>query len=896
MKKAKIDALYHGFGLILVLGIMSLAGLFAWPGGLLYDQFVRGMPDRSPSSSHVLLVSSDFQHRYSGDEIWLSLMERLDTLGAEQIIFSFLPQNVSPHFYERAEALGNVIFASCCARQWRADPALSDRAVPLSLPFQGKKLDIAFNDVPETQYGIHRFVKRYRKGVAGELVPHIVEMAAQKKLQRELLPGERFAINFHTHKTGLPNMDLQRILTGNVVSSLIKEKSVLIGFHIPKPFHGFQTPLHPHADTMSLLEYNGYALDTLLEQKEIAWPGPWGKLLVIALVVLIGLLGYPLVSPAYAILYSVLTAGGAIAVAWISLMFFQVWIPLAEWLVAQLLILLMVLIQDINVKDRMTRQMIFTQSIRIRKRFFQAGFFSTEHYWRGVIHMINQTLNLERAIFLEKVPRDHRVKVIIALNTSISDISERRRDYERSPYSDALEAGRPIHVKTFFKSISDDHQQYLVPLTFSGQVEGFWAFALKAEDALKRSGILPVARSMALEIGELLYQRRQWKLQKKRQSGLLRKLINPEARQEVFLEVRNIMNLMERRLKILESVSNAMHTGNILYNLFGQVVQVNQVMIQRLDEMDIRPFEMTALDLAVQLTGQSPETIRQKMTRAILDQQPLSLPVTVARNGKSFRLYISSLAEDAGGHTEADEAYPFDLYGILFEMIDMTDVQELQNLKAQLFEHSVHYIRSDVESLSNVCSYLEDSSRYEDKKDELLHIVEQQKEKLMDFIHRLNGYMGREGIVSSIGVFPVNPLKIIEETTAALHEKLAERNLGVEVSPSTLTELVLAVPDDFKRLLYAIFMILINDADEETTIWVQLSVEKRRVLCHFENSGYGMPDDIFQTYLSEEGAAPSEFFKTIRFLTPGLRAWQASLSGHSELGQGIRFVLKLMKF
>jgi signal transduction histidine kinase len=312
--------------------------------------------------------------------------------------------------------------------------------------------------------------------------------------------------------------------------------------------------------------------------------------------------------------------------------------------------------------------------------------------------------------------------------------------------------------------------------------------------------------------------------------------------------------------------------------------------------MGLRPFEMTALDLAVQLTGRSPETIRRKMSRAIFDQQPLSLPVTISRDGKRFQLYISSLAEDTNGHTETDDAYPFDLYGILFEMIDITDVQELQHLKAQLFEHSTHYIRSDVESLSNVCNYLDDSSLHEDKKAELLHIVEQQKEKLMDFIHQLNGYMGREGIASSIGVFPVNPLKIIEETTVALHEKMAERNLDVKVSPSTMTELVLAAPDKFKRLLRAVFMILINDADEDTAIQVRFSIEKRRVLCHFENSGYGMPDDIFQTYIAEESAAPSEFFKTIRALTPGLSAWQASLSGHSELGQGIRFVLKLMKF
>jgi len=80
---------------------------------------------------------------------------------------------------------------------------------------------------------------------------------------------------------------------------------------------------------------------------------------------------------------------------------------------------------------------------RLQDYMLPPDFYKLDEHWGQVITFVDQTLNLNRVIFLEKVEGDHRVREVQALRCSLDDIDERRRDFERVPYSDAIAEGGP---------------------------------------------------------------------------------------------------------------------------------------------------------------------------------------------------------------------------------------------------------------------------------------------------------------------------------------------------------------------------------------------------------------------------------------------------------------------
>ena len=101
--------------------------------------------------------------------------------------------------------------------------------------------------------------------------------------------------------------------------------------------------------------------------------------------------------------------------------------------------------------------------------------------------MINQSLNLKRMIFLERVPNDHRLKEIKAFECSIHDVVDLRRDYERTPYSTVIQEQKPLlQTKPYLLPLAVEDQQYLAPLMFAGDVLGFWAFTVASDSPTSR--------------------------------------------------------------------------------------------------------------------------------------------------------------------------------------------------------------------------------------------------------------------------------------------------------------------------------------------------------------------------------------------------------------------------
>jgi len=272
-------------------------------------------------------------------------------------------------------------------------------------------------------------------------------------------------------------------------------------------------------------------------------------------------------------------------------------------------------------------------------------FYNLDEHWARVITFVDQTLNLNRVILLERVEGDHRVREVQALRCSLQDIDERRRDFERAPYSDAIAEGGPIVLqqRLFFSESSESpHDQYMVPLLFGGEVQGFWAFDVDPTVADSADNFLGTIRNFAGQIAELLYHRHRWMEQHDAQKKILPRFFRLDVAKGSSQKIGELLELLDNRLIALQAVFDGLATAAIQYDLFGRVVQLNDSMEAFMRQQNLPGYELTALDFLTTLTNMPPNEARGLLRRVVADRNDFLIPVTA--NGENHSVHIKPLS------------------------------------------------------------------------------------------------------------------------------------------------------------------------------------------------------------------------------------------------------------
>jgi hypothetical protein len=876
----------------LVLWFLSFIGVFSHSNGLIYDFFTRtASEEKSPSK--VALVVADYEQREAGDSVWLSLVNVLDGMGAQQVIFTFAPGNVTSQFYEDAASRGNVFFG---LQKLRA----SHKGGPEDfepLPDQARtfKIMTGLEDIPPSQSGIHRLAQSYWV-FNGTKYPSVLLAAAEARLSGPMRDEQYFGVNFVGRSSGFPNVVLTQALSGQTVPELFKGKSVLVGFRVPNRFYGLQTPLNPIRGTLSPLEYHAYTLETLLSKRTIQ---PLGPLPVLVLMML-ALLFLLMVSRNFR---SIVAVGSALVVALICLLLtgFLLWyafilFPIMEIVSVLAVEMFLIMLMRSRMSYQSARRILLEKSAEVKARLIPESFFRSQDHWSQVITMVNQTLNLDRAIFLEKVEKDHRVKEVVALNTSISDIQERRRDYKRTPYSSALDERGPVKVSRFFSSAKDSDEQYLIPLNFAGQVQGFWAFVVSSEYSAQIPTLLPIITKFASQLAEMLYRRQEWIKDAEQQDSTFRQMLGLESRERLYEELEDVVALLELRLSLLESAVNSMSTAIVLCDLFGRVLSFNRNMAELLSLLDLIPYQTTALDLAVRLSGREIEEVRMLLSRTVTYEETFILPATVSlgKIERSFLLVVSPMKSQEEVSVRSG-AYPFNMYGLLFELREVTELADLNRIKGQIFEKGASHLRQGIESLSNACTLLEDTAADKDWRSQVIDEFHSKREALASSVEELNTYMGKDFFSASLDFLPVDAVEPVHWAIQVLEDQASKRRVTFQVKAPSKGTLALAAPTELQELLYSLLSILLNDAYEDSEVCAEIDLDLFGVFYLFSNSGYGMPDEDLQRFVSSPDLADSKDFERVNKLMPTLKKWRGDLTASSKVGVGTKFKLRLVR-
>lgn len=891
----KYTAVVIGIIFVALLWVAHLLSFFSPSNGYGYDMLMRSyFPTKA--SERIIVIEIDSSYVQRGDEVWLALLNQLLRYDVQQIAFTFLPEQATEQFYQLAENSGKTVFGAQAINN-------SDKSEKIiqTLPRAIADNNIIYGLITDInqQNGVVREQHHTIKANGASFPSFEIQVAQQVLTDSTQLPKTQFKVNFIGNKNRIPQLNIQRVLGGGLVSELVSNRTVLIGINQHPLLSQYFTPVSSDQQLTSEVMFHAFALDTLLSNRQINTLPDWAFLLIISFIAGISLFLCQWLTFQMSILVSITITFICIVISGLILHIFYIWIPVTEPLLGQWLIFTFVWRSRGKVEDLNLDQMLLGLNSKLREKVHHVSFYNTDEPWDQLIAMINQLLHFNRLIFLEKVSGDHRLKEIRALNCTIDDIEEMRRDYERTPYSTAISENKPLLLKKIYlKKAAIDEQQYLAPLIFAGEVLGFWAFTISPKKNISKAKFSTLTKAFMTQISEILYYRQQWKKHLHLEKNKIWSYLRVEDGGEHLQQLNQSVTLMDKRISELQEVFNSINTPCVLYDLFGRILLVNKGMNSLAKISKLRIFNHTMLEFIVEISDYGEAEVRHLLQQIIFDHETISIPVVNKAMGRSFMLHVRPLQYENKQDKNTivpDENQVFQIDGVLCELVDTTELKNLYELKEKMFERFYFQIRNDFSSILFALPLLGKQQLSPEEKQLIITTVEGKTDETLKTLALVKEQMDVEIeaiLTNTLQCYPVNGKASIQRVLTKLQKIINKRKIKIHLKLPELVSLVFASQSELEVVLHATLLIMIEDTYKEGDIWIEAKEKEQNVIYYIHNNGIGISDSQLQKFEESQESETLDFQHAMR----RVNRWGGSLNITSQLGKGSRVELLLRRF
>lgn len=866
----KYKSVLLGLTVVIIIWAGLAFNLFHGIDRWLYDQQIMLPSIKLAESPTVMLLETDPAFHYAAAQDWFNILEKINTLSPKAIVLISKPQIWTDADITRAMALYPLFIG----HNWQSSDLTNDE-VSLLPPLDGKA------------YRQHWLTNTTNGKPVPSLAVTITSEVSDYTNTSEL---DRYFIDFRQAEGRIPTVKMQRLQQGGLVEALVKDRVVLIDF-VDELSAKLITPV----GEMRLPVYQAFALETLLSQNQIQHLNMPSVMLLSLFLVAALLVLVPRIKDKYLHLSFAAILMTSFAISWLLLMLSGIWIQTGVLLSAEIIVYSFIFYEYSNQQKLHLRKITHKSVSNVEKRWLTQSFFSTKEHWSQIANMVTQTLSLNRTIFLERVENDHRVKEIKALNCSLNDISEMRRDYQRVPYTTAIEKAGALRLTgKYLKKLDEQEIEYLVPLNFAGEIQGFWAFTVSDTPNYDEKKTLYAVTQLSLQIAEILYHRTQWLKHKEYEQRPLSRLLGMQYHESDFASINQAINFMTQRLTVMETVMDGMETAIILYDLFGRVVQVNETMSSALSEINIAPYSLTTADLISQLASCSLPEARNHLSYIILEKGTINLPIKDDIFGKGYMLSVRSLLQkDEQAFTEGD-VHPFQIIGVLCELIDLSNVSEVYAHKDKVIEHLSIRMKADINTISANCEQINSNDETTEPEGEALALVKDKFASLAKNIDYINEFSKKDLNEHFSTHYPVDCREPLLQAIASTRKnKIVETNISSQL-PDYIP-LVIASAKELKTAFSVILEILDNDVVENGRIFIEVEEIENTVEFRLFNNGFGIPDNQLQASLDDDILASTEY-KKLRASKRQIEDWGGSFVAYSAIGEGMRYSFTLLSF
>ncbi len=884
--------LVSGLVVTLLVWVLTVTGTLKSWDGFFYEMLFRLNATFVSVRAEVTLISIDPRRGDLTAGETLRLIGNLQVHKPRQIVLNYVPLELTGAGVDQLAAAGNVVVGI---------PLPTSRALPLSrsglIPgvLARRRLPIGISAVPHPgEAKVLELPAQYLWN--GEEIPSL-EVAAARARGEGDASGRHpsYRIHYRGESGSLPHLALERVERQDLVGSLIEGRSLLVGRGGGGLTPGYATPTTAFGSSMSLLEIQGQALNTLLVRKPI-FVIPSLALLAILLAIML------LTSMLYQHLNLALSSWGTLAlvafygiVSFAALLLARRWIPLGSLVALQLGLFLINSMKRSFLSDQTLHELLFDLNAKLRARYHPTTLYQEKEHWKQITAMVVQILSVRRVIFLERVPLDHRVREVESYLCPLSDIDEKRRDYLRTPYSEAIAHGGPIMIsasRPYLKPAPDDDEQYLVPLGFAGTILGFWAFSISPENRAAIPDFLPLVRAYALTISEMLYNRKELEREERRARRLWSVFTRVWEKEAADI-LSETLELFKNQFDHLNHVFSRLNTRTIAYDLFGRVLVANDLMLEFLKKEGLIPYQMNLLDIFAALTGQTINESRQVLRQVIVERRRITLVVN--RQDQSFFLHLKPL-EFQEGFQPRLEPTPFGISGVVCEVNEMTERSRLYEIKKQQVNQLNSGLWQELQGLSEDLAGLERATGLASGSAER---IGRAKSRVQETLAALAWYRSIQDSGQSpeeipARILPCDPDKPLTLAIDEVEGVIRRRHVVLDVDRPPLLPPVLAFPESLHKLFRQILDVLAADTREGGHLRIVVQESRSVVVFEFSSSGFGMTREMIERFLIGEGAEVTVEWRNLRRSLEEVKRWGGEWGADGGLGAGMSFSVRLI--
>ncbi len=522
------------------------------------------------------------------------------------------------------------------------------------------------------------------------------EIAKRTSVSADTMPEGPFRIRYAGAVNGLPHVNADQVLAGEVIPELIRDRVVLIGSPTRSEY-GFATPTCQGRERMGRLELHGNIVECLLSRRWIRDAGMLGTLFWIALVTTVSIQVFRQCTPRWLARLVWGLLGISLLVATTAFCWGNVQIPVTAMLVSVFASAGHQAIRRFSVLRRaaeLWRLMTESDSTMDDDS-------DPERVWDLITDAVYQMFYPKRMALMELKPHATHLHVVRTIHCTPESISEQRRDIQRQPYRDALDCSKPLRIasRCFFSTQVDRREtEFMVPLVFAAQPLGFMVLGMDTEaleDWQDFEGFLDqFAQEMSVLVANDRAARKEHDA-RARWIGRLRE--TPEEQTLTVVQHHHVEQQGEfNRLSIAFEIAES---ALAMCDVFGQVLRCNSQLLNLLQDVEITPTDTSCVEMVAALTGRSQHDCRRMFRMAIIHRRAEQIFIPAGR----LRDYPCILMLKPLTIRTADEGGEIESRRVMVEIVEGRIFERMHQWQSRLRDRTCRRALTTVQRLeSNV--------------------------------------------------------------------------------------------------------------------------------------------------------------------------------------------------
>jgi len=812
------------FGLITAICVMTtvvlinIAGGFA-PFNAMFENACHRIGIPRARASSVLMVCAPPDLLAAGSEDLVNLLDEIYRHSPKAI---GLIASGEPRDYQKLDRLS---YARELTVGYGIDQLFSSPGGKVSGIYQ-----TGFSNLPDRNAPVFREGRATLEQVGVRLPSLEGKIVKSLRGSPYLLPKGNFVVTWCGGPGTIGRVNATELLNGSSVRELIQGKVVLIGPDHEEAF-GIHVPSTSGVARMHRLEVRANVIECLLQDSysgQLSFvPG-----FLIAICITLVTIQIARQVPLSWCLFGIGTIIGFILLASVSsIWLFRLWLPVSMLTVAVTLAYATITVQRFDTMEN------FVQYWKMRSTVREAHLESRfeEDVWKAIGDSAYQMFQPTRMVLLELKPGATHLKNVRSIGCDYSHIFEKRLDYRRSPYFEALEGKRPIinpRGNYFIAIPGVKEAEYILPMINGLTTLGIIVIGMDKKKLAQWSDFESFLTRFTQEMSQLIAGSRKEAEENLEHLNWVQRLQKlPEERE--FIEIqRNTekqSDLIERADLAFDCSESALAT----FDIYGRVIRRNSSFNRMIQEAQLSISNASCIEIMATLTGRSQNACRKIFRQVILDYHPETIVMADSVSGRSPKvMYVKPM------HLiEEERRASIEMHGLLIEIVDGAPFENLdlwnQRLATTLIPEA------------NEKSQLLDVNR------EKIRAIGETAQSPQEALHDLFGSVG-----STVDDFAVDAVSIWQSVVTSFEETLANRSIRIKEDFESEVMMVSANPLLLDKVFSTAVHFLVDDAFDDSEVSVKFSRGPVGVSCVFSNEGGGTPiDELRRSLQVSEGTA-----------------------------------------